>query len=63
MNAEDALRFAAFEAVWCRDRDGAEALCLLFPALLTVLDLQPMTAGEAERFRRELKYRLTARRA
>lgn len=55
MKAEDALRFAAFQAEWCRSIDEHEALCLLFPSLLKVLDLRPMTAYEAELFRRDFR--------
>jgi hypothetical protein len=60
MTAEQALRFAAYEAAWCRDRDAHEALCLLFPPLLHALELPPMDSFEAERFRRELKAVLAA---
>lgn len=55
MNAKDALRFVEHEASWCRDRDTAEALCLLLPPLLTAMGLEPMDSFEAEQFRRELK--------
>ena len=58
MTAEQALRFVAYEACWCRDRDAHEALCLLFPAVLRVLSLKPMDGREAEAFRRELKQSL-----
>jgi len=60
MTAEQALRFAAYEAEWCRDRDASEALCLLFPPMLHALELPPMDSFEAERFRRELKAVLAA---
>jgi hypothetical protein len=60
MTAEQALRFAAYEASWCRDRDASEALCLLLPPMLRALDLPPMDSFEAERFRRELKAVLAA---
>jgi hypothetical protein len=58
MNAEEALRFAAYEAEECRDRDAHEALCLLLPPLLRVLELEPMNGREALAFRNELKQRL-----
>jgi hypothetical protein len=61
VNPEDALRFAAHEAAECRDRDAHEALCLLFPPLLRVLDLEPMDDVEANAVRYELKQRLQAR--
>jgi hypothetical protein len=54
-NSDDALRFAAFEAARCRDIDTHEALCLLFPALMRVLDLPPMDDLEARAFRERLK--------
>lgn len=60
MTAEQALRFVAYEARWCRDRDAHEALCLLFPALLRTLELSPMDGREAEAFRLELKQRLAS---
>lgn len=55
MNAIDALRFVDHEAALCRDRDSAEAVCLLLPPLLTALCLEPMDSFEADAFRRELK--------
>ena len=55
MTAEQALRFVAYEASWCRNRDASEAVCLLLPPVLRALDLSPMDSFEAERFRRELK--------
>ena len=58
MTAEDALRFAAYQASLCRDRDAHEALCLLFPPLLRVLSLPPMEDFEAAAFRYEFKQRL-----
>lgn len=47
MDAETAIRFLAHEAQRCRDRDGHEMHVLLYPAMLRVLDLQPMDAVEA----------------
>jgi hypothetical protein len=55
MTAEQAIRFLDHQARRCRDRDSAEALCLLLPALLKVLNLQPMDACEAIAFRLELR--------
>ena len=60
MTVEQALRFAAYEASECRDRDADEALCLLFPPLLRVLDLEPMDDFEARAFRHELKLLLAS---
>ena len=47
MIAEEALRYLAHEAKECRDRDQAEALCLLLPAMLKLLCLKPMDDFEA----------------
>lgn len=58
MNVSDAVRFLEHEASWCRSRDQHEALCLLLPPLLKVLELRPMNAYEAEAFRAELKKEL-----
>ena len=55
MHAEQALRFLAHEASYCRDHDSHEALCLLIPGLLQVLDLNRMNGYEAEQFRAQLK--------
>jgi len=55
LSAENALRFAANQARRCRDRDSAESLCLLFPALLKILNLEPMNDFEALDFRAELR--------
>ncbi len=48
------MRFLDHEAVLCRDRDTHEALCLLLPALLRVMELTPMDDYEALAFRIEL---------
>ena len=56
MSASDALRFLEHEA-------SHEALCLLVPAMLKVLELEPMNGYEAEEFRRELKTNLADARA
>jgi len=50
----DALRFLDHEAAMCRDRDAHEALCLLLPALLKILELSPMDDYEALAFRIEI---------
>jgi hypothetical protein len=55
MNPTDAMRWLAFEAKRCRDRDSSEALCLLFPAILQALDLAPMEEAEARAFRERVK--------
>ena len=47
MTSEDAIRFVDYQARQCRDRDSSEALCLLLPAILKILSLQPMTGLEA----------------
>jgi hypothetical protein len=63
MNVTDALRFIEHEASYCRSRDSHEALCLLLPAVLKALELEPMNGYEAEQFRRELRQILTNARA
>ncbi len=55
MTSERAIRFLAHEASACRDRDAHEALCLLLPALMRVLDLEPMEDSEARAVAFELK--------
>ena len=54
MTPADAMRFLDHEAVLCRDRDAHEALCLLLPALLKVMELPPMDDYDALAFRIEL---------
>ena len=54
MMPADALRFLEHEALLCRDRDAHEALCLLLPALLKVMELSPMDDFDALAFRIEL---------
>jgi hypothetical protein len=54
MTHPDAIRFLHHEAQVCRDRNSAEAICLLLPALLRVLHLQPMDDFEAGAFRYRL---------
>lgn len=63
MNADDAIRFLAHEAKQCRDRDAHEMHVLLYPAMLRVLDLQPMTAREAAAARCEFHQALRERQA
>ena len=47
MIAEEAIRYLAHEASHCRDKDAHEALCLLLPAMLKLLCLEPMDNFEA----------------
>jgi hypothetical protein len=54
----NAIRFLHFEAAKCRDRDSCEAFCLLLPALLRVLELEPMQDVEAGAFRHEFRLKL-----
>jgi hypothetical protein len=54
MTSDNALRFLHHEARMCRDRDAHEALCLLLPALLKVMELPPMDDYEALAFRVDL---------
>lgn len=61
MDAETALRFLAYEAQRCRDRDGHEMHVLLYPAMLRVLDLQPMDTVEAAAARCEFNQSLRER--
>lgn len=63
MNATEALRFIEHEASYCRSHDSHEALCLLIPAVLKALELQPMNGYEAETFKAELRENLTRARA
>ena len=55
MSHANAIRYLAHEAALCRDRDAAEALCLLLPALMRLYDLPPMEDAEAAAF----KYKAT----
>lgn len=54
MTTEEALRFLDHEARSCRDHDAHEALCLLLPPLLRVMELSSMDDFEALSFRMEL---------
>jgi hypothetical protein len=58
MTTDNAIRFLHFEAAKCRDRDSCEALCLLMPALLRVMELQPMENVEAAAFRHQFRQEL-----
>jgi len=60
MTTDNAIRFLHFEAEKCRDRDACEALCLLMPALLRLLQLEPMQDVEAAAFRFQFKQELLA---
>lgn len=55
MTPQDSVRYLHHASLLCRGRDCHEALCLLLPAILKALDLQPMTDWEALAFRQELK--------
>jgi hypothetical protein len=54
MTPADALRYLDHEARLCRDHDAHEALCLLMPALMRLLELPAMDDYEALAFRVEL---------
>ena len=54
MTPADALRYLDHEARLCRDHDAHEALCLLLPALLRVMELSAMDDYDALSFRMEL---------
>lgn len=59
MIAEEALRYLAHEARRCRSRDQAEALCLLLPAMMRLLCLEPMDCFEALDFHVNMKHELS----
>jgi hypothetical protein len=59
MIAEEAVRFLAHEARRCRDRDSHEALCLLLPAMLQLLALEPMNDFEALDFALGMRHELS----
>jgi hypothetical protein len=50
MTAQDSIRFLNHQAAECRGRDAGEALCLLLPAIMRILDLDPMDDVEAAAF-------------
>ena len=54
MTPADALRYLDHEARLCREHDAHEALCLLLPALMRLLELPAMDDYEALSFRVEL---------
>ena len=54
MTPADALRYLDHEARLCREHDAHEALCLLLPALMRMLQLRAMDDYEALAFRVEL---------
>ena len=58
MTAEDTIRFLDHEARGCRDRDSHEAFCLLLPAIVKVLHLEPMDDFEAANFAYKFKREL-----
>lgn len=58
MIAEEAIRYLAHQARRCRDRDTAEALCLLLPAMMQLLCLEPMDDFEAIEFQLSLRHEL-----
>lgn len=55
MIAEEGIRYLEHEARHCRDKDAHEALCLLLPAMLKVLCLNPMDDFEALDFTYKLR--------
>lgn len=54
MAPADALRYLDHEARLCREHDAHEALCLLLPALMRLMNLSAMDDYEALAFRVEL---------
>lgn len=58
MTIHNAIRFLHYEAAKCRDRDTCEALCLLLPPLLKLLELDAMEEVEAAAFRYRFKLEL-----
>ena len=58
MISEEALRFLAHQAKRCRDRDSAESLCLLLPAMMRLLCLEAMDDFEALDFHLQLRTEL-----
>lgn len=55
MSTTDALRWLAFEARRCRDRDSHEALCLAVPWAIAAFNLPPMDETEAAAFKQRLR--------
>jgi hypothetical protein len=60
MKPEDSIRYLDHQAKQCRGRDAGEALCLLLPAIMRILDLEPMEDIEAAAFRHGFKRDLDA---
>jgi hypothetical protein len=60
MTTEDAIRFLDHQAKLCRGRDACEALCLLLPAMMRIMDLDQMEDVEALAFRHAFKRSLAA---
>jgi hypothetical protein len=60
MTPEDAIRYLDHQAKECRGRDASEALCLLLPALLRILELERMEDAEALAFQYGFKRDLAA---
>jgi hypothetical protein len=60
MTTADAIRFLDHQARECRGRDAGEALCLLLPAIMEILDLERMDDLEALAFRHSFKKDLDA---
>lgn len=58
MIPEEALRYLAHEAARCRDRDTAESICLLLPAMLRLMCAKPMDPFEALSFQLQLRQEL-----
>lgn len=55
MTETDAIRWLAFEASRCKDRDAGLTLCLCLPPILAQLNQKPMDEAEAAAFRERLK--------
>jgi hypothetical protein len=55
MTAEDAIRYIAYDAEWCRTLEDYMTLCLQLPPLLRALNLRPMVQAEFLGFREQLK--------
>ena len=60
MTTEDAIRFLDHQARLCRGRDACEALCLLLPAMMRIMDLDRMEDVEALAFRLRFRGELSA---
>ena len=60
MTPDDAIRYLDHQAKDCRGRDAGEALCLLLPAMMKILRMEPMDDVEAAAFRHGFKRDLAA---